>query len=156
MARHPDWIHTVFTPLQLDEITRAVTEAEAETSAEIRVHIERRLPRSLLGRRPDPLDRARRLFTRLGMHRTAERHGVLLYLALGDRRLAILGDEGIHARVDDGYWDAVRDRMVQRLRDGAADRAVVAAVREIGAELARHFPRRPGDVNELSNEVSSQ
>ena len=60
------------------------------------------------------------MFVRLGMHRTAERHGVLIYLAVGDRKLAVVGDVGIHGRVETRHWHDVRDRMVERLRGGAA------------------------------------
>ena len=88
------------------------------------------------------------------MHRTALRHGVLVYLALEDHQVAIVGDEGIHARVGDDYWAGVRDLMVERLRRGEARAALVEAVRELGRSLARHFPRRPDDTNELSDSVS--
>jgi uncharacterized membrane protein len=88
------------------------------------------------------------------MHETVLRAGVLIYLALEDHQLAIVGDDGIHARVGDGYWERIRDRMIERLRGGAARDAVVQAVADVGAVLAREFPRRPDDVDELSNEVS--
>ena len=81
------------------------------------------------------------MFVRLGMHRTAERHGVLIYLAVGDRKLAVVGDVGIHGRVETRHWHDVRDRMVERLRGGAPREAIVAAIEAIGAELAAHYPR---------------
>jgi uncharacterized membrane protein len=79
---------------------------------------------------------------------------VLIYLAIEDRKLAIIGDDGIHTRVGDDYWNGVRDRMVERLRAGALRAAVVGAVAEVGAALARFFPRRPDDVDELPDDVS--
>jgi uncharacterized membrane protein len=94
------------------------------------------------------------VFAHLGMHLTAERHGVLIYLAVEDRKLAIVGDEGIHRQVGDAYWQTVRDLMIARLSQGRALDAVLAGVAEVGRELARHFPRRPDDRNELSDQVS--
>jgi uncharacterized membrane protein len=88
------------------------------------------------------------------MHETAERNGVLLYLAVEDHKLAIVGDEAIHARVGDSYWTAVRDAMVERLRRGEAREAIVHAVRDVGGILQKFFPRRPDDRNELSDQVS--
>jgi uncharacterized membrane protein len=88
------------------------------------------------------------------MERTAERNGVLIYLAIDDHRLAILGDAGVHARLGEGYWQTVRDAMVERLRRGEAREAVLHAVSEVGLALRRLFPRRPGDDNELSDRVS--
>jgi uncharacterized membrane protein len=94
------------------------------------------------------------VFRRLGMHRTAERHGVLIYVAVEERRLAVVGDEGIHVRVGDSYWHRVRDLMVERLRSNAPREAIERAVEALGRSLAEHYPRRPDDRNELSDDVS--
>ncbi len=51
----------------------------------------------------DVLDRAAWLFKKLGMHKTAERNGVLFYLAVKDRKFAIIGDAGINAKVHAGF-----------------------------------------------------
>ena len=155
MARHTSWTRRFLSEAVFDAITRAIKTAEARTSAEIRVHLERRVPRRLLvGRAPDAVTRAHHVFQRLGMHRTAERHGVLVYLAVEDRRLAVVGDEGIHTRVGDPHWHRVRDLMVERLKSNAPREAIERAVEELGRALAAHYPRRPGDENELSDEVS--
>jgi uncharacterized membrane protein len=151
-GRHPRWTRALFTAADLEAIAAAVAAAERETSGEIRVHLERRLPR---GTSPgDALPRATELFTRLGMHATADRNGVLIYLAVDDHQLAIAGDAGVHARVGDEYWQRIRDAMVERLRRGEARAAVLHAVSEVGAVLRRFFPPRPDDRNELSDQVS--
>jgi uncharacterized membrane protein len=154
MAGHPRWVRAILSEDDLEAIARAVAEAETRTSAELRVHLERRVPRPRRSGAPDTLQRARDVFARLEMHRTALRHGVLIYLALDDRQVAIIGDAGIHARVGDAYWPRIRDLMVERLRRGEARAALVDAVRELAGPLARHFPRRPGDEDELSDTVS--
>ena len=77
------------------------------------------------------------------MHRKDERHGVLIYLALADRKIAIVGDEGIHARVGDAYWARVRDHMVEKLQAAAPRDAILTAIQDVGRVLAEHFPR-PG------------
>jgi uncharacterized membrane protein len=154
MFRHPRWARRLFSQADLDATAAAVKAAEERTAAEIRVHIERRMPRRRGAPVSDTLARAREVFVALKMHETRLRGGVLIYVAVEDRKLAIVGDEGIHARVDPGYWDAIRDRMVAGLRDGTARDAVVQAVGDVGAVLAREFPRRPDDVDELSDDVS--
>ena len=154
MFRHPRWARRLFSPADLEAIAAAVNAAEDRTAAEIRVHVERRVPRRRGAPVSEALARARDVFVALKMHETAQRGGVLIYVAVEDRTLAIVGDEGIHARVDTGYWDAIRDRMVARLREGAARDAVVQAVGDVGAVLAREFPRRPDDVDELPDDVS--
>jgi len=155
MTHHPSWTRQFLSEADFDAITRVIKAAESRTSAEIRVHLERHVPRRLwLGRAPDVMTRAHRVFRRLGMHRTAERHGVLLYLAIEDHRLAVVGDEGIHGRVGDPHWHRVRDLMIERLKSNAPREAIERAVEEIGRALAEHYPRRPDDENELSDEVS--
>ena len=150
MTRHPHWTRALFSAADLEAIAAAVAAAELETSGEIRVHLERRLPRGA----PDALARATEVFRRLGMHATDARNGVLIYLAVEDHKLAIAGDAGVHARVGDEYWQRIRDVMVERLRRGEARAAVLHAVTEVGDVLRRFFPRRPDDRNELSDRVS--
>jgi uncharacterized membrane protein len=148
---HPAWVLSVFRSEDLDAIAAAVRRAETLTTAEVRVHMEREVP---AGR--ETLGRAQEVFRRLRMHRTRQRNGVLVYLALEDRKLAIVGDAGIHAQVGAAYWEGVRDLMVGHLRAAAPREAVVRAVEELGRALAQHFPRGPGhDPDELANEVST-
>jgi uncharacterized membrane protein len=152
VTRHPRWTRALFSAADLEAIAAAVGAAERETSGEIRVHLERRLPRGAAG--GDAFARATEVFTRLGMHATDARNGVLIYLAIDDHKLAIAGDAGVHARVGDEYWQGIRDAMVERLRRGEARAAVLHAVTEVGAILRKFFPRRPDDRNELSDRVS--
>ncbi len=147
MARHPKWVRAILSADDLEAVARAAAEAERLTSAEIRVHLDH----SCDG---DALQQAIKVFERLGMHNTAARNGVLIYVSVTDRKLAVIGDRGIHERVGEAYWQglvaAVRARMRQQQpRDG-----LIHAIAEVSRELGRHFPRRPGDTNELSNEVS--
>lgn len=154
MLGHPRWVSRVFSRADLDALVAAIGAAERRTAAEIRVHIERRVAQGRREQTGDALVRARDVFAALKMHETAHRAGVLIYLAVEDHKLAIVGDEGIHARVGDGCWEGIRNRMVERLRGRDAREAVVQAIAEVGAVLAREFPRRPDDIDELPDEVS--
>ncbi len=147
MARHPKWVRAFLSDDDLEAVARAVTEAERHTSAEVRVHLDH----SCNG---DALQQAIKVFERLGMHKTAARNGVLVYISVTDRKLAVIGDRGIHERAGEAYWRglvaAVRERMrQQQSRDG-----LIHAIAEMGRELGRHFPPRPGDNKELSDDVS--
>ena len=148
MAAHPDWVGRLLAPADLEAIAAAVAAAERRTSGQIRVHLERRC----VG---DPLAHARRVFQSLGMHRTRRRDAVLLFLAVDDRKFAVVGDDGIHAQVGHGFWDSVRDVLQADLRAGRLRDGIVAAIGEIGRVLGRHFPDRPDDRNELPDSVSS-
>ena len=87
-------------PDDLEAIAHAVRVAEGHTSAEVRVHLDHRC-------KGDALEKAVAVFERLGMHKTADRHGVLIYVAVTDRKLAVIGDRGIHERVGEDYWRRV-------------------------------------------------
>lgn len=147
MRKPPRWIRRFLTVDDLEAVRRAVAAAEVGTSGEIRVHLDARCS-------GDPMARAVALFERLGMMRTALRNGVLIYLAIEDRKLAVIGDAGVHERVEPGYWDRLRDTLVEHFRQGQPRDGLVAAVRDVGAVLSRYFPRAPDDRDELSDEVS--
>lgn len=138
---------TFFTKEQQARILAAVKEAEKETSGEIRVHIET----SLKG---DVLDRAAWVFKKLGMHKTAERNGVLFYLAVRDRKFAILGDAGIHAKVGDGFWNDISDMLTQKFKEGKFTEGLSEGIILAGKHLKTHFPYRKDDVNELPDDIS--
>lgn len=142
--------HDAFLQALDDErVVAAIREAESRCRAEIRVHVT-----------DDPVTdveaAAAAAFEKLGMTRTAERNGVLLYLAPETQRFAVIGDAGIHGASAPGFWSAVAETMRPLFREGRFTDAVVGGVRAVGAELARLFPRRPGDsdVNELPDAVS--
>jgi uncharacterized membrane protein len=147
MARHPRWVRKFLSEADLDAVRHAITEAETGTSAEIRVHLDHRCP-------GEPMARAVAVFERLGMHRTAERHGVLIYVAVADRKLAVIGDQGIHERVGEAYWQRLAADVTRHFREERPRDGFLHAVRELGEALRRHFPRRPDDRNELRDEVS--
>jgi uncharacterized membrane protein len=147
MARQPAWTRKLMTPQDLDAVTQAVREAESRTSAEIRVHLDHRCLE-------EPLARAAEVFHRLGMHRTALRNGALIYVAIEDHKLAVIGDVGIHDRVGQAYWERLVADIAADLRTGRPRDGLVGAVRELSRMLATCFPRQPGDINELPDRVS--
>ena len=138
---------TFFSKEQQAQILAAVKEAEMETSGEIRVHIES----SLKG---DVLDRAAWLFKKLGMHETAERNGVLFYLAVNHRQFAILGDAGINAKVPTGFWDDIRELLQKNFKEGKFTEGLSEGILLAGKHLKMHFPHKSDDVNELPDEIS--
>ena len=119
-------------------IVRAIEAAESHTSGQIRVS----LARHVFG---DVRKAAERTFRRLGMMRTAERNGVLVFIAPRQRRFAIVGDRGIHEKAGQPFWDRVSAAMTEKIRAGDLTEGIVHAVHAAGQELAAHFPHRSGD-----------
>jgi uncharacterized membrane protein len=138
---------TFFSKEQQAQILASVKEAELETSGEVRVHIET----SLKG---DVLDRAAWLFRKMGMDKTAERNGVLFYLAVSDRKFAIIGDAGINAKVPAGFWDDISEVLKKNFKEGKFTEGLTEGIIMAGNQLKTHFPHRPDDVNELPDDIS--
>lgn len=138
---------TFFTEEQQAQILAAVKEAENETSGEIRVHIETFC-------REDVLDRAAWIFKKLGMHSTAERNGVLFYLAINDKKFAVIGDGGINSKVPAGFWDDVKELLQENFRSGRFTEGLSEGIILAGTHLKKHFPHNKDDVNELPDEIS--
>ena len=96
---------------------------------------------------------ALREFTARGLTRTKGRTGVLLYIALQERYAEVLADTGIDGLVDDGVWRGIIEALLAAAREDRLTEGLIKAVDAVGAELARHAPPVPGDVDELSNKV---
>lgn len=136
-----------FSKEQQSQILASVKEAEKDTSGEIRVHIETSC-------KEDVLDRAAWVFDKLGMKKTAERNGVLFYLAVNDKKFAIIGDAGINARVPAGFWDEISALLQKNFRDGRITEGLSEGISLAGKQLKTHFPYKKDDVNELPDEIS--
>lgn len=96
---------------------------------------------------------AYRQFYSSGLYKTRESNGILIYLSLFERRVVVLGDEAIHRHMGEARWCSVRDKIIGGIRAGKACEGICAAIRECAEALARHFPPRPDDINELPDQV---
>jgi uncharacterized membrane protein len=133
--------------LEHDRIIQAIGEAESKTSGEIRVLIQRGKLKS------DPLVAARKKFHRLGMHKTGERNAVLIFVAPRVHKFAVVGDEAIHKKCGNEFWQRIVEGIRTHFRNEKFSDALVEAVREIGDVLATDFPKTRSDTNELSDDV---
>nr|WP_320131862.1 TPM domain-containing protein [uncultured Holophaga sp.] len=128
-------------------IVAAIEAAEARTSGEIRVSVSRFFWGSVE-------KVAWRAFHRLGMDRTAQRNGILIFVVPSRQRFSVLGDEGIHAKVGQGFWDEVAACLGAHFRRGDFTEGLVEGIALIGERLAEHFPHQgKADRNELPDEV---
>jgi len=137
----------LFTEEQKQTIVEAIKKAEKNTSGEIRVHIEKKC-------KEDVLDHAAFMFDELDMQKTELRNGVLIYLAVEDRQLAILGDAGINLKVPKGFWDDTRDVMISHFKNGDFAKGLSEGIINAGKQLKEHYPYQSDDTNELSDDIS--
>jgi uncharacterized membrane protein len=128
-------------------VREAIREAETRTSGEVRVSVSR----FFWG---DVRKVAARAFARLGMTATRQRNGILFFIVPSRRRFAILGDEGIHAKVGQEFWEKAAAAVSERFREGDFTAGLVRGIEMVGEQLASHFPYDPTtDVNELPDDV---
>jgi uncharacterized membrane protein len=145
MVTRPQLVHGI----DVGAVEAAVRAAEQRTTGEIRVGLARFY---FWG---DVRRAAERAFGYLKMDRTRHRNGVLLFVAPRRREFSVLGDVGIHERVEPTFWAALAERLSVAFTAGDLTGGLERAIAEIGERLATHFPAEPGpNVNELPDEVA--
>ena len=137
-------------PILTDEeellLVAAIREQENRTSAEIRVC----LTYKLLWR---PERYAWKVFERACMQATRQRNGVIIVMMPRMKKVIVLGDTGVNALVPPDFWKETVDAMIHELHQSDALSALREGLQRLGDTLARHWPRTPGDVNELPDEL---
>ncbi|MDD5226274.1 MAG: TPM domain-containing protein [Candidatus Omnitrophica bacterium] len=136
-----------FSGKEKKQILAAVREAEKNTSGEIRVHLEYKAREPVYGH-------AQKVFQRIGMTKTSARNGVLIFLATGNKKFAVLGDVGINEKVPEGFWNDVAQIMQEHFKQNKFAEGVSEAVLRIGEKLKTYFPYQVNDKNELTDDIS--
>lgn len=136
-----------FSQKEKKQILAAVQEAEKNTSGEIRVHLEYKTHGPVYGH-------AQKIFQRIGMTKTRDRNGVLIFLATHDKKFAVLGDVGINEKVPEGFWNDVVQTLQEHFRQNKFAEGISEAVVRIGEKLKAYFPNQVNDKNELSDGIS--
>lgn len=130
-----------------EKVVHAVSVAENMTSGEIRVVVE-----NVVGK-TSAIEKATKYFEDLKMHKTVLRNGVLIYLAVADHQFAIIGDAGINQRVEEGFWECTKDKMLVHFRNGDFAQGLIEGIHQAGERLRDYFPRQDDDINELPNDI---
>jgi uncharacterized membrane protein len=133
--------------LQHDEIVKAIGQAEEKTNGEIRLFISRKEPQ-------DAVAAAQKAFFHLGMNKTKDKNGVLIFVAPRVRKFAIIGDQAVHARCGDEFWTEVSQEISTHFRKGDFSEGILHGIKRAGKLLAEHFPRHPGDKNQLPDDIA--
>ncbi|HEX6170881.1 MAG TPA: TPM domain-containing protein [Chitinophagaceae bacterium] len=137
-----------FTTEEKQLITEAIQRAEKLTSGEVRVFVEGKCSYV------DAIDRAAELFFNLQMQKTADRNAVLIYIAMTDHQLAVFGDEGIHKKVGNEYWNIEVKKMITNFNRENYAKGISEVVEDIGEALTKHFPYNNNtDKNELPDDI---
>lgn len=136
-----------FTPQEQQLLVDSIAKAELHTSGEIRLHVENFCFGS-------ELTAAKKVFVKLNMHHTAERNGVLIYVATLSRKIAVVGDEGIYRELGNEFWNNLINRLIKKFKEGRKAEALAECIIECGEQLGKYFPRKENDKDELTNTIS--
>ncbi|MBA2613982.1 MAG: TPM domain-containing protein [Bacteroidetes bacterium] len=136
-----------FDQREQEILVNAIAQAELRTSGEIRLHIEN----YCLG---SEIKCAQRVFAKLKMHETAERNGVLIYIATLNKKIAVIGDEGIHQKLGNEFWQKIVNDLIKKFKENKKAEAMAECILECGEQLGKYFPRNSDDKNELTNTIS--
>ena len=140
-------VEDFLTKEEEQEIVEAIRVAEKNTSGEIRIHIEKTTSKA-------PFDRALEVFHELKMNETQLQNGVLIYLAVADKKFVICGDKGINDVVSEDFWDTTKEVMATQFKTGNFKQGLIDGITKAGHQLSTNFPWEENDTNELSNEIS--
>jgi len=141
-----------FPAAVMTRIHDAIAEGELGHGGEICFAVESRYWPSTVLARLQTRDRANQLFSQLRVWDTQDNSGVLLYLQLAERRVEIIADRGIAARVDNRQWELICEQLVDDINKGPVDLAVLACIGKINALLTTHFPMAADNPRELSDQ----
>ena len=149
----PHWLaRRAFSAASLGAIENAIRESETRHDGELRFAIEAGLHPGFVWRNRSPRERAKQVFSELGVWDTAHNSGVLIYVQIIDRAIEIIADRGIAARVPQAQWDAICRRMEAAFGQRCYREGALAAIEEITSLLARHFPPGAENPNELPDQ----
>lgn len=98
---------------------------------------------------------ARAAFVEQGVFRTQGRTGILVYISLFERRVALVGDVAIE---EANLGEALANAKTNFQAALVAKDSLVAttdALRKLGEALSEALPRSNDDVNELADEVAA-
>ena len=129
------------------KIIQAIKQAELNTSGEIKVHVESKC-------NDHPLERGDEVFEQLKLHETRQRNGVLFYLAIQEKKFAIIADEGINEEVEFDFWDNIKAKMQEAFQKGDIVGGLTQGISETGQALRKYFPYLDDDENEISDDIS--
>jgi len=136
---------------ELLRISNKIKSEEKRTAGEICVSIKEQ--RSFLQKKKSVEDLAREEFFKLGIDKTRDKTGIIIFLLLAARQFYILADEGINKKVPEKTWDTIKDEMQDHFVDGKFSEGIIHGVDRVGNILSEHFPIKPDDTNEISNRV---
>jgi uncharacterized membrane protein len=149
LLEHRWRIRRIFTPKVLASIEQAIKTAETGHSGQIRFAVEGALDGAPLFKGQSARDRALDIFSQLRIWDTAHNNGVLIYLLLADRKVEIIADRGIDAKVGAAGWGKICAAMQAEFGKANFEAGIINGIGAVSRQLAKYFPKSAAGKNEL-------
>ena len=130
-----------------ERIVQSIMAAEARTSGEIRVHIQKKIKGELM-------EEAIKVFKHLKMDETELRNSVLIFIVPSKKSFCIIGDEGIDNIVPENFWEDIKEDLRMHFQSNKITEGLCKNIERIGEKLKSHFPIEEDDKNELPDTIS--
>jgi uncharacterized membrane protein len=138
-----------FTKEEREEILKAIEEAEKKTTGEIALHLVKKV-------KGDIFERGKEAFFRLGLYKTLRRNAVLFFISTGQRKFAILADEGIDRKVPENFWKEIAFEIEENFKKGNFAEGLLRAIKITGEKLSEYFPYEETDINEIPDQITEE
>ena len=146
-----EWLNKYLTPDDLNKIKEEIAQVEKYTCGEIRLSLREK--RSLWEKLYQPHELAVKDFEKLGIANTRDNTGILIFLLFEERYFDVLADEGIYEKIPDEVWNKLEAKLKDEFANGYFFKGIMHIIERVGEVLAKEFPRKADDVNELPDEV---
>lgn len=94
-----------------------------------------------------------RMFYDHGLYKTVDNTGVLFLISILEHRVYILADKGIYEKIKQKTLDDYAESISKGIAKGNGAASLCEAIKSCGAVLAKNFPIKPDDKNELSDKI---
>ena len=150
-------VQNFLTTGETARINEAIAEAEKRTTGEMKLLVVGKSTWMSLSRLALRIaaarKRAKKEFLALGLDHTIKGTGILIMISLKERVVVVEGGKALEGKLIQERWDHLRDLIINGIASGKRGDGICAAIGEAGKILSEHFPVRPDDVNEISNEI---
>lgn len=143
--------HRILSKQELHQLSQQIADVEMKTSAEIRVVVRHRKHWS--ERKLTPRQVAQREFGTLGMTKTSQGTGILIFVLVSERKFELLADRGIIEVLPAEFWEDLASKLSGHFSKSNFYHGLRASLAEIGEILETKLPSTGKNPDELPNDI---
>ena len=151
MSNNKLWIHKYFSEDELRDIQSELDLVEKNSTGEVILSLRNK--RTLLEKLYTPHELAFKDFDKLGVNNTKEKTGILIFIIFEERYYDIIADEGIYSKIPNSTWNMLEVRLKGEFRKENYFNGLLHLIKNMEKILAKEFPAKTDDEDEISKEI---